>query len=126
MQRQLSLPLSHPQTLDSSAAPEEKLNPPVTAADHSGGSLQMWRQRVLFTADNTGHNPRQHHTRGKPENVSPPSRPITMLTVRVAATCSYIFGEVHVRVWRRVQCRLQRRVHRRLQRRTCAYAEVML
>ncbi len=34
-----------------------------------------------------------------------------MFVVHVAATCTYIFGEVHVRVWHR------------LQRKGCAYTE---
>ncbi len=35
--------------------------------------------------------------------MSLPSRPIIVLTVCVAATCSYIFGEVHIMVQHRLQ-----------------------
>ncbi len=46
-------------------------------------------------------------------NASPPSGPITVLMIRVAATCSYIFEGVHVNIRRRLWCRARTYTERR-------------
>ncbi len=92
MRQQLSC-LSHPETLRQLSSSRGGVKPYKNCSQSVEGIVTA--RETACTADSTGHNLRQHRREAleeKPENVSTPNGPITMLTVCVAAVCSHFLG----------------------------------